>query len=68
MVNSVENKNLLTAIGAPEIIIKLSKSIMDAQGTHTLSKEEKEKLEKVLTDMSLLGQRVIAIGINIQYE
>ena len=63
VINSIENKNFLTVIGAPEVIIKLSENITDTQGIHTLSGEEKGKLEKVLTEMSLLGQRVVAIGI-----
>ena len=64
VVNSIENKNFLTVIGAPEIIIGLSKNIMDVEGTHLLSEEDKKKLEEVLTTMSLLGQRVVAIGIH----
>ncbi|OGZ69314.1 MAG: hypothetical protein A3F47_01095, partial [Candidatus Staskawiczbacteria bacterium RIFCSPHIGHO2_12_FULL_38_11] len=63
VINTIENKNLLTVIGAPEVIIELSESITDAQGAHTLSEEEKGELEKVLTSMSFLGQRVVAIGI-----
>ncbi len=63
VVNSVENKNLLTVIGAPEIIIELSKNIISAEGARLISEEDRKKLEEVLTTMSLLGQRVIAIGV-----
>ena len=62
--NSVENKNLLTVIGAPEVIIGLSKNIMGVEGVHPLSEEKREKLEEILTSMSERGQRVIAIGIH----
>ena len=64
VVNSIEGKNFLTVIGAPEVIIGLSKNIASVDGIHALLKEEKEKLEKILIHMSGLGQRVIAVGIH----
>ncbi|MEK7471075.1 MAG: HAD-IC family P-type ATPase [Patescibacteria group bacterium] len=64
VVNSVEGKNLLTVIGAPEIIIELSKNIISVEGSRLIREEDRKKLEEVLTAMSLLGQRVVAIGIN----
>ena len=64
VVNSVEGKNLLTVIGAPEIIIELSKNIISVEGSRLIREEDRKKLEEVLITMSLLGQRVIAIGIN----
>jgi Ca2+-transporting ATPase len=64
VLNSIENKNLLTVIGAPEIILELSKNIMSAEGARLISEEDRKKLEEVLTNMSVLGQRVVAIGIN----
>ena len=63
VVNLIENKNVLITIGAPETIIGFSKNIISALGIHPLSEEKKGELEKILTHMSLLGQRVIAIGI-----
>lgn len=64
VVNSVQGKNLLTVIGAPEVILGLSKNIIDTLGTHVLSEEEKRKLEKILTNMSGLGQRIVAVAIH----
>src|SRR3989344_295324 len=64
VINSVENKNFLTVIGAPEIIIGLSKNIIGVEDTRFISEEDRKKLEEVLINMSLLGQRVVAIGIN----
>ncbi|HCY17908.1 MAG: ATPase [Candidatus Nomurabacteria bacterium GW2011_GWF2_35_12] len=63
VINSVENKNFLTVIGAPEIIIGLSKNIIGVEDTRFISEEDRKKLEEVLINMSLLGQRVVAIGI-----
>lgn len=62
VVNSVENKNILTVIGAPETIIELSKNMVGPGGIHELSKKYKEELEKILTDMSLQGERVVAVA------
>src|SRR3989344_2955187 len=64
VINSIENKNFLTVIGAPEIIIGLSKNIIGVEDTRFISEEDRKKLEEVLINMSLLGQRVVAIGIN----
>ena len=68
VMNLVSGKNLLVAIGAPESIIGLSKNIMGVGNTRALLKEEKKKLEKILTHMSEQGQRVVAIGINENAE
>jgi Ca2+-transporting ATPase len=62
VINSIENKNLLTVIGAPENIIKLSKNIISAEGTRLILEEDRKKLEEILIKMSLLGQRVVAVG------
>lgn len=68
VVNTIENKNLLTVIGAPEIIFGLSKNIISAEGTRLISEDDRKKLEEVLTKMSLLGQRVVAVGIKENVE
>mgnify|MGYP001563075000 FL=1 len=68
VVNSVENKNLLTVIGAPEIIIEISKNIVSTEGPRLISKEDRRNLEEVLIKMSLLGQRVVAIGTKENVE
>ena len=48
----INNKILITAKGSPESIIKIS----------TLSKEEKESINKELTSMQNIGLRVIAVS------
>ena len=62
VVNSFEHKNFLTVIGASEVVIGLSANIRTADGDHPLTEEKKKELEKVLTEMSEQGQRVVAIG------
>ncbi|KKP87446.1 MAG: Cation-transporting P-type ATPase, partial [Candidatus Nomurabacteria bacterium GW2011_GWA2_35_80] len=44
-------------------IIGLSKNIIGVEDTRFISEEDRKKLEEVLINMSLLGQRVVAIGI-----
>jgi len=68
VVNSIENKNVLTVVGAPETIIELSKNIMGSDGVHELSIKEKEILEKTLTGMSLQGERVVAVATRDNVE
>ena len=68
VLNSADKKNILTAIGAPEVIMGLSKKIIDANGVHVLGEAEREQLEKELVLMSEQGQRVVAIGIRDDVE
>ncbi len=62
VVNSIENKNTLTVVGAPETIIELSKNIIGPEGICEISVKDKKELEKILTDMSLQGERVVAVA------
>ena len=68
VVNSIENKNILTVIGAPETIIELSKKIIGPKGVHELSTKDKEELEKTLTGMSIQGERVVAVATHDNVE
>ncbi len=51
-IHNDSNKKFLTVVGAPEVILSLSK----------ISKEEKQKLESVFMSMSEAGLRVIALA------
>lgn len=68
VVNSIENKNRLTVVGAPETIIELSKNIVGFDSVHEISIKDKEELEKTLTEMSLRGERVIAVATHDNIE
>ncbi len=50
-IHKTDGQKLLTVVGAPEVILNLSK----------ISKEEKQKLESVVISMSQEGLRVIAL-------
>ncbi|MCC2631299.1 MAG: P-type superfamily ATPase [Candidatus Paceibacter sp.] len=64
VVNSFQNKNIQTVIGAPEIVMELSESIVGVNGTEALTDDKKKELEKILLEMSEQGQRVVALGIH----
>jgi len=55
-----EDKNLLYVLGAPEIILKISKSL-DIDGKEEVLSEEKIKeLNKKIDDLAAKGQRILA--------
>lgn len=57
-----KNKKIMSVVGAPETILNLSEKIWKNGKSHELSKEEKEKLEKIFSKMSEEGLRVIAVA------
>ena len=61
-VHAEQNKKILSVVGAPEIILKLSNKVWKNGKSHELNKEEKEKLENIFLEMSGKGLRVIAIA------
>ncbi|MDO8620252.1 MAG: HAD-IC family P-type ATPase [bacterium] len=63
VLNAVDTRNFLTVIGAPEVVIGLSKNIIRATGVGTFGEDDKAGLEKILNSMSDKGQRIIAVGI-----
>ena len=63
-VHDIEGKKLLTIIGAPEEILKLSDRIWRGDKDYLLSKEERENLETIFLSMSYEGLRVIALAIS----
>ena len=62
VINLIERKKFLTVVGAPEVIIELSKNILGQKGIDKFSTENKKILEKILVDMSIQGERVVAVA------
>ncbi len=62
-VHHIENDNLLTVIGAPEVILSLCEEIRLEGKNHPLSKKEKEELEATFIRMSGEGLRVLAVAV-----
>lgn len=61
--HKVENKALLTVLGAPEEIISISSKIWHDGKNITLSEEIKNELQTTLVEMSKEGLRVIALAL-----
>lgn len=62
VVHGIDGKKLLTVVGAPEIILKLSTKFWHDGKNHHLSAKEKEELEAIFFRMSQEGLRVIAFA------
>lgn len=60
-----EDKNFLTVVGAPEKILELCDRIWRAKKSEKLSREEKDELEFVFSDISNQGFRVLAFAVNL---
>ncbi len=58
--HAVNRKNLLTVVGAPEVILDFSEKIWRSGKSHALLAEERKKLESVFTKLSEEGLRVVA--------
>lgn len=64
VVNLVDNNNILTVAGAPEVVLNLSSDILSSSGIRKITKKDLEILESKLIQMSEKGLRVVAVGIN----
>ena len=64
VVNKIGGKNVLTVIGAPEVIMGLSTNITGLNNAVKFSLKDRERLLKILNDIAAEGQRVVAIGVN----
>lgn len=64
MLHSVDSKNFLTVVGAPEVILELSKTVWLEGKRKELTDEERIKLESAFYKMSQEGLRVIAFAID----
>ncbi|KKT81158.1 MAG: ATPase [Candidatus Azambacteria bacterium GW2011_GWA1_44_9] len=63
MLHEVDDKNFLTIVGAPEVVLELSET-MWLEGKHKeLSSEDRKKLESIFYQMSQEGLRVVAFAI-----
>lgn len=64
MLHAVDGKNLLTAVGAPEVILELSDTIWSDGKRKELTDEERKNLESIFYKMSQEGLRVVAFAID----
>lgn len=62
VLNSGDRENFLAVAGAPEKIIERCKKIWHPNGSVEIFQKDKEELDKIFTDMSREGLRVIAIA------
>jgi Ca2+-transporting ATPase len=62
VLNKMSNGHLLSAIGAPEEILKFSKKIWRDGKEHSLTEKDREELESRLLAMSEEGLRVVAVS------
>lgn len=58
------DKNLLTVVGAPEIILELSETIWSDGRRKELTSSERKELESVFQQMSQDGLRVVAFAVD----
>jgi Ca2+-transporting ATPase len=64
MLHAVDSKNFLTTVGAPEVILELSKTVWSDGKRKELTDEERKNLESVFYKMSQEGLRVVAFAID----
>ena len=64
VIRAVEGKNFLTAVGAPENVLRLCKKIWHKEGTETLTEGKKKELEAVFHAFARNGFRVVAYAVN----
>jgi len=64
MLHAVDNKNFLTVVGAPEIILELSNTVWSDGKRKELTHEERKNLESTFYQMSQEGLRVVAFAID----
>ncbi|MBI2021186.1 HAD-IC family P-type ATPase, partial [Candidatus Giovannonibacteria bacterium] len=60
--HKLEPQNILSVVGAPEIILKKSSKILRGGKSYLLTAEEKENLEQIFFSMSKEGLRVVAFA------
>lgn len=57
-----KESKLLTIAGAPEVILKLSSKVFENARNSALTKEKRNEIEKVFSEYSAKGYRVLAVG------
>lgn len=60
--SGVEEENLISVTGAPEIVLKLCKKILTEKGEEVLTEEKQREILDVFTRMSESALRVIALA------
>ena len=68
VIRSVDEKNFLTVVGAPENVLRLCKKSWHKEGTKTLTEENKKELEAVFHRFARSGFRVVAYAVNPDTE
>lgn len=63
-IRTVDGKNFLTIVGAPEQALELCKNVWRKDGTEVLGEEKKKELESAFHQMAQNGLRVVAYAIN----
>ncbi len=63
-IRTVDGKNFLTIIGAPEKVLELCKNVWHKNGAENLNEEKKKELESVFHNLAQSGFRVVAYAIN----
>lgn len=63
-IHDFNNARLLTIVGAPERVLKLSENIWQDGKSKTMNEEDRQELEGVFSQMSRQGLRVLAFAFN----
>ena len=61
-IHKTDGQEILTVVGAPEVVLGLSQKIWRGGKSYPLSKEEKQELESVFFSMSQEGLRIVALA------
>jgi len=67
-VRTVDRKNFLTVVGAPEEVLGLCKKIWHEKGVVTLTEQKRKELEEIFHSFARNGFRVVAAAINPDTE
>lgn len=65
-VNQLEDKKMLSVVGAPESVLGISKKIWRNGKSYIMEAEDRKKLESVFLEMSESGLRVVALAKTIK--
>ncbi len=65
VLHQIDQKNLLTVVGAPEIILKLSETFQSDGKHKKLATTDRENFKSVFYQMSRKGLRVVALAVDM---
>ena len=60
-----EGKNILTIVGAPEEVLQHSRHVWRDGASHPLTEHEKEEIERIVSEMTSKGLRVLAFASDL---